>query len=269
MDALVLMLIMGASLGVIIGLAAKFFAVRHDPRIEQVEEMLPGTNCGACGFAGCADFARALVSGEATPELCPSSSSESVHRIADFLGVEAGALNRMVAVVRCGGDDRAAQWAAGYNGVRDCRSASLVAGGAKGCVYGCLGMGTCSRVCPFGAIEMRDGLAIVHPDICTGCRKCVAVCPRQLIIMAPADAPVHIFCNSPAKGGAKSKVCKVSCIGCRKCYKEAGEEKIRMEGFLARINYDCPPDPEIVKVCPTGCLQTAGAMAAKSESEVA
>lgn len=104
---------------------------------------------------------------------------------------------------------------------------------------------------------MRHGLAVVHPDICTGCGKCLPVCPRNLIILAPREAGVHIFCNSPAKAAAKKKVCSVSCIGCRKCYKEAGEEKITMEGFLARINYDCPPDPEIAKVCPTGCLRSA------------
>ena len=261
MDALIFMLVLGLALGLIIGLAAKFFAVEHDPRIEQVEEMLPGTNCGACGFAGCADMARALVAGQAGPEQCPSSPSEAVRQIAAFLGIEAAERTRQAAAVRCGGDDRAASRAAGYNGVADCRSAALVAGGAKGCEYGCLGLGTCSRVCPFNAIEMRDGLAIVHPEVCTGCGKCLAACPRNLIVLAPVSSPVHIFCNSPLRGAAKTKVCKVSCIGCRKCQKEAGAESIEMDGFLARVIYDRPPPVEVAAVCPTGCLKPASALA--------
>lgn len=266
MHPLLFMVLLGLVLGLIIGLAAHFFTVTHDPRIEEVEEMLPGTNCGACGFAGCFDMARALVNGEATPDMCPASPPENVQSIAGFLGITTSERISEKAVVRCGGD-RSSTWTGEYNGVLDCQSANLVAGGGKGCNYGCLGLGTCARVCPFGAIGMREGLAIVHPEICTGCRKCVSVCPRNLITMVPADAPLHVYCNSPEKAVEKKKVCSVSCIGCRKCYKEAGPEKIEMDGFLARVKYDNPPEAELADVCPTGCLKAPSSLAEEKKTE--
>lgn len=257
MTAVILLAILGLVLGLIIGLAAKFMAVRHDPRIEQTAELLPGVNCGACGYAGCSDFARAVVEGEASPAECPVSSDEGVCRIAEFLGLEIGDQSRKTAVVHCGGDNRLARWNSAYNGVRDCASAHLV-GETKACEYGCLGFGTCARACPFGAIEItKHGLAVVHPDICTGCGKCVPVCPRGLIELVPGDAPLHNLCNNPQKAALKKKVCEVSCIGCRKCVKESEEGQMYMEQFLARVNYDNPPPAELAEVCPTKSLRPA------------
>lgn len=257
MTAIIVLLAMGLVLGLVIAVAVRAFAVKTDPRIEQIEGLLPGANCGACGFAGCADFARALAEGEAKPEDCPVSDPETASSVAAVLGLEMGQRVAKVAVVRCCGG-RSSTWSAAYNGVTDCRSANLVVGGGKGCLYGCLGLGTYARACPFGAIEMRDGLAIVHPDICTGCGKCVGACPRSLIAMVPKDAPLHVFCNSPEKGAAKKKVCSVSCIGCRKCVKTAEEATMTMEGMLARVNYENPPaDAAVCEVCPTGCLKPA------------
>ncbi len=245
----------------IIGLAAKAFGVEVDPRIEQIEELLPGANCGACGYAGCSDFSRALVAGTTKPENCPSSPSETIEKIAALLGLSVEAREPKVAVVLCGGDSGVAKWAAEYNGVNDCRSASLVAGGAaKACLYGCLGLGSCARACPFGAIEITEsGIAVVHPEICTGCGKCVAACPRNLIRLVPKSAPVHVLCSSPEKGAAKKNVCKVACIGCRKCVKASGEGQMSMAGFLAQVNYDDPPPASVAAVCPTGALRAVEA----------
>lgn len=253
----VVLVAMGVGFGLVIGVAVKLFGVETDPRIEQVEELLPGANCGACGFAGCAEFAKALVAGDTTVETCPSSPTEAVARIAALLGVEVGERDPKVAVVLCGGDSSIAKWAAEYNGVSDCRSAALVAGGAaKGCLYGCLGLGSCARACPFGAIEITpNGIAVVHPDLCTGCGKCVETCPRNLIRLVPKSAPLHVLCSSPEKGAVKTKVCKAACIGCRKCVKNAGDGQMVMDGFLARVNYDDPPGAELAEVCPTGCLK--------------
>ena len=254
--AVVLLLALGLLLGLVIGIAVKLFGVEVDPKLEQVEDLLPGANCGACGSAGCADFARALLKDEGAPDACTSASSEVLSQIAAVLGVSLAERTPNVAVVLCGGDSSVAKAAAKYNGVADCRSAVLVAGGAKGCRHGCLGLASCARACPFGAIEITpDGLAVVHAGICTGCGKCVATCPRNLIALVPATVPIHVLCSSPEKGAAKGKVCKRSCIGCRKCAKNAGEGQIVMDGFLARVNLEDPPGAELAKVCPTKCLQ--------------
>lgn len=264
--------VLGAILGVVIGFVAKVFAVEIDERIEQVNELLPGANCGGCGFAGCADFAKAVVGAAATPDQCPVCSPEDVAGIADYLGISAEEKEKMVALVRCSGDIPNTERSM-YNGVRDCRSAVLVAGGAKGCDYGCLGFGSCAEACPFGAIEMRDGLAVVHKELCVGCENCVAACPKDLILMVPAAAEVHVYCNSPEKGAAKRAVCKTACIACRKCVKASGEEDhMEIDGFLIRTNYENPPKADLVEAsaCPTTALRidnkhAAGAYAGDSK----
>jgi len=254
--AIIVVSVIGCLLGVIIGFAAKAFAVDTDPRIEEVSEMLPGANCGGCGFAGCADFAKAVVLGDATPDACPVAAEGDVSKIAKYLGIDAGGKEKIIAVVLCGGNNTNAKQAAKYNGVSDCKSASLIAGGAKGCSAGCLGYASCARACPFGAIEMRDGLAVVHPDLCVGCAKCVDTCPKALIKLVPASAEVHVFCSSKAKGAAKKKVCNVPCIGCRKCVKASEENQMLIDGFLIQTNYENAPGQEIIEAaaCPTGCL---------------
>ena len=250
--------VIGVVLGVVIGIASRIFAVKTDPRIEEVTEMLPGANCGGCGRAGCADFAKAVVNGEVSPDGCPVCSPEMAAKIADKLGLSAGTGIRKVAVVLCGGDHGRAKPAALYNGVSDCVSANLVNGGPKGCTYGCLGLASCARACPFNAIDIINGLAIVHSELCTGCGKCVSTCPRRLIKLAPRNSEVHVYCSSPEKGPTKKKVCEVACIGCRKCQKAGGEGQIEMQGFLARVNYENPPGGDIVEKagCPTGCLKS-------------
>ncbi|MCF7790978.1 MAG: RnfABCDGE type electron transport complex subunit B [Victivallales bacterium] len=254
----VLVVCMGIVLGLTIGIVAKVFEVKQDERIELVEEELPGANCGGCGFAGCSDFAKAIVGGTATPDQCPVCAEESVEKISKILGLETEPNKvKKVAVVLCGGDKNNAKFEAGYNGINDCKSAVLIGSGVKGCKYGCLGLGTCARACPFNAIEIKNGLAVVHPELCVGCGKCIETCPRNLIKFVPETVRIHVFCNSPEKGPAKKKVCSVACIGCRKCWKNAEENQIIMKGFLARVNYDFPPPPEIVEAagCPTGCLR--------------
>jgi electron transport complex protein RnfB len=256
--------ILGALLALIIGAAAKAFAVEIDPRIETVTDMLPGANCGGCGYAGCADFAKAIVGGIAPPTQCPVSSPEDSRRIAEYLGITAEEKEKVVAVVRCSGG-RSTTLRSPYNGIADCRSAVVVAGGAKGCDYGCIGFGSCARACPFGAIEIRDGLAVVHPDLCVGCGKCVETCPKNLIVLVPASVDVHVYCNSPEKGPVKRKVCKTAYIACRKCVKAAdSEEQMNIKGFLVETNYSNPPLPDLVEKtgCPTTALRRASGHAA-------
>lgn len=256
--ASIVTLVIGALAGVLIGLAAKFFQVKSDPKIQLVLELLPGANCGGCGKAGCADFAKAVVNGELTPGKCAVCSREVVATIARTLGIEMGNEVRQKAVVLCGGDRNQVRQHILYNGILDCVSASLVAGGPKGCSYGCLGMGSCARSCPFGAIEIINNLAVVHPELCVGCGTCVAVCPRNLIKLVPVDAKVHVYCSSPEKGPLKKQYCNVPCIGCRKCMKVAGDGQIEPKGFRLEINYSgesfVDENTVFAAGCPTGAL---------------
>ncbi|MBO5791678.1 MAG: RnfABCDGE type electron transport complex subunit B [Lentisphaeria bacterium] len=258
--ALLLMGITGTLLGVIIALFARFFKTDSDARVELVQELLPGANCGGCGKAGCADFAKSVVAGENPPSRCPVSSQEQINAIALALGISADSGVRKRAVVRCGGDMLQTKERLNYNGVCDCNAAAMVAGGPKGCRYGCLGMGSCANVCPFGAIEIVNNLALVHRELCVGCGKCAEVCPRSVIALVPADAEIHVYCNSPEKGAEKRKQCKVGCIGCRKCAKYSPEQFV-ISGTLASVNYEAaslPGEEDVEKIqCPTGALLSA------------
>ncbi len=254
-----LVVCMGILLGLGIGITARVFEVKQDPRIELVLDALPGANCGGCGLAGCADLAKAIVAGKQTAAKCPVCTSDGASKISEILGTKTGQnVVKNVAIVLCCGDNVNAKSVVGYNGIKDCKSAILVSSGAKGCKYGCLGFGTCAEACPFDAIEITDdGLAVVHSELCVSCGKCINACPKNLIKLVPETVKVHVFCSSPEKAPVKMKVCKVSCIGCRKCVKNAEKNQMLMKGFLAQVNYDDPPPPELVEAsgCPTKCLR--------------
>jgi len=251
-----IMCLLGAALGVIIGIFVKLFRVESNPLADLALELLPGANCGGCGFAGCADFAKALAEGRAAPSGCPVSSAEQVSALSKALGVDAGEVTRRYAVVACRSDLGEVRHM-NYNGVQDCVGANLVAGGPQDCRYGCLGLGTCARKCPFGAIEIIGQVAVVHRELCVGCGKCVAACPRGVIKLVPADAEYHVYCSSPEKGAAKRQFCKAGCIGCRKCEKVA-PEAFRITGFLSAVNYEAETLPDAGTIagiaCPVGCL---------------
>ncbi len=256
--SIAILALVGLILGAVIAFTAKKFEVESDPRIDDVLAQLPGANCGGCGFAGCSDLAQAIVLKGEDPSKCAAITQEACEAIAKITGKAASEkTEKKVAVVLCsGGNDKAVRNAQ-YNGILDCRSAQLVAnGGGKGCRFGCLGYGTCAHACPFGAIEIRNGLAVVHSELCVGCGKCEQVCPRKLIKLVPASAKVHIYCNSLDKPVQRRKVCSSACLACRKCIKAAGEEHFSSQGFMIRINYANPPDESVVEKagCPTGCL---------------
>ena len=236
--------------------AAMYFAVKEDPRVEKALEILPGVNCGGCGYAGCADYAKAVVLEGAPPHLCAPGGSETTCALCELLGIEAEASERKVAIVLCAGDNSKAGRKSSYNGVSDCRAAAAVDDGDKTCRYGCLGYGTCAEVCPVDAIEMTDKrLAVVHPETCIGCGACVKACPRGIIKMVPASSKIHILCSSGDPGAVARKACAVACIGCRRCVKHVEGKGISMDGTLAVVDYDSPPgDESVTDVCPDNCI---------------
>ena len=245
----------GLACGGLLALAAKFLAVEENPRVEEVNEILPGANCGGCGYAGCAAYAEAVVLEGAAINLCAPGGAEVLGKLADATGQTAQAAEHKVAIVLCGGDVENAPRKFDYNGVADCQAAHTTGGGDKACSYGCLGYASCSRVCPTGAIEIIGGIAKVHPDLCISCGACVRSCPRSLIKMVPYARKIHVMCSSKDKGPAVKKVCKVGCIGCTICTKLAEDEAIKMEGFLAVVDYDKELDNDtVIEKCPPNSI---------------
>jgi len=246
----------GLAAAVALGFAAKKFAVEVDPRELAVAEVLSGANCGACGYPGCAAYAKAVASGEAAPNLCTPGGASTVEKIAHIMGVAAVTAAPQVAVVLCQGDIAKAKAKYRYLGVIDCNAAQRIADGPKECPGGCLGLGTCARVCPFGAIEITaEGLAVISREKCTGCQKCVPACPRSVIRMTPLDATVHVLCNSHDKGAVVRKYCQVGCIACQICVKTVPGAYV-VEESLARVLYEQSDQaaPAVAK-CPTKCIR--------------
>jgi electron transport complex protein RnfB len=239
-----------------LGLAAKKFAVEVDPREAEILDVLPGVNCGACGEAGCSAYAKAVAEGRLPPNLCAPGGSTTLKAVAAILGIDAVAGEPVVAVVKCQGDNTTATSKYNYLGLQDCNAAQKIADGPKACPSGCLGLGSCERICPFDAIHINEqGLAEVDRDKCTGCGKCVAICPRGVISLAPKSATVHVLCNSHDKGALIRKYCKVGCIGCSICKKTA-PEAYKIDNFLAAVDYEHDQDAVLaIEKCPMKCIR--------------
>jgi electron transport complex protein RnfB len=248
-----LAVLFGAGLAV----ASRVFRVQGDPRVEQIEGVLPSVNCGACGYGGCAAYAAAVVAGQVGPSECVPGGMEVARKVAEIMGLVAEEKARQVAVVICQGGNRAVE-RFGYEGVTDCRAAMLVQDGAKGCRWGCMGLGTCAAVCPFGAIVMGDdGLPHIIEEKCTACGTCVDACPKQVIRILPARSMVHVLCRSHDKGAEVRKVCSVGCIGCKKCESVCPVEgkAVHVADFLARVDVEtCISCGKCVNVCPMGTI---------------
>jgi electron transport complex protein RnfB len=243
-----------SSLG--LGLAAKKFAVEINPKVEAVETVLPGVNCGACGFSGCRGFAEAVVAGEAEVSGCFAGGEAVAYAVAQIMGIEAKPGEKMVARLRCQGGAGKAKLKYQYLGINDCQAATLVAGGDKACAYGCLGLSSCVKVCPVAAITISpEGLAVVDEELCISCGKCVAACPKNVIQLVPQKQQVTVLCNSTDKGPLVRKQCQVGCIGCMMCKKVCPVEAVTVDNFLARIDVEkCTICGECVKKCPTKCI---------------
>ena len=266
LSALIVMGGLGLFFGAGLAVASRIFAVRKDERVEQIEEALPGANCGACGAPGCSGFAEGVVEGKYPANGCTVGGSEVALLVAQIMGTEAGEVIPKVAVVRCRGDKDTCMNRAEYYGVEDCKAAVLIDEGAKGCVYGCLGLGTCVNACPFDAMTMEEnGLPAVDEALCTGCGECVRICPRGIMELMPTDQKVFLACVSKDFGKAVKSICKVGCIGCSLCAnpKTTIEGLITMDGKLPVIHYDQVNHPwkdleNAVKKCPTKSFGVRG-----------
>ena len=241
--------------GVGLAIASRVFAVDTDPRVEKVLGLLPGANCGACGKAGCANLAEAIVKGEAPIDACPVTTAEARKLIGGVMGVHIAVKERMVAVLLCNGGTKVDSKHQ-YNGVPDCRGAALLHGGYKLCDYGCLGLASCVEACPFEALRMGGGgLPEVIEERCKACGKCVEACPKNLFVLQTVAKTVHVRCRSCDKGAYTKKVCPVGCIGCKKCEKECPVDAIKVNNFLATIDYTkCIACGKCAKVCPQGAI---------------
>lgn len=247
----------GAVCALILGISLVTFAVKMDPREKEVMDRLPGANCGACGYAGCAAFAHELTSNLDAPMACPAVNEAALLSIGEVLGRELGGTAQVVACVRCKGGVAETTKRYEYVGPGDCRAAQLIAGGSKGCRFGCLGMGSCVTVCPFDAIHMgEDGLPHVIEDKCTGCGKCVEACPRMIISLIPKTGNYRVGCISQDPAKEMKKSCQVGCIKCGICVDVCPFDAITVsKDKAAEINQDkCRKCGLCVSVCPTGVI---------------
>jgi len=244
----------GAVMGVGLAVASRVFAVEEDPRVEQIVDVLPGANCGACGYPGCSGFAKALAQKEGDITACAPGGNATVKLVAGILGVEAQEVVEKVALVKCAGTERVAPDRSRYVGPMDCKTAVMVTGGPKECRWGCIGLGSCAAVCQDDAIDFVNGIAYVIRDSCIACNRCVSECPRDLIEMVPKDRRVHVLCSSKDPGKVTKSVCKVGCIACKLCNRK-DKTTFEMDGDLARVNYAEGKDvPAAALVCTPGTI---------------
>lgn len=230
---------LGIIFGAILGFASKIFAVDEDPRVGMVQECLPGANCGGCGYPGCGGLAAAIVAGKAPVNSCAPGGAKAAAAIAEVMGVVAEETEPMVAFVKCGGTCDKAQNKYEYDGIDDCIMASQLAGASsKACAYGCMGLGSCVKVCKFDAIKIENGVAVVNPDLCVACGKCVSTCPKKIIDLVPKKKKVKVQCSSKDMGKAVMSVCSAGCIGCKICEKTCKFDAIHVIDNIAVIDYD-------------------------------
>lgn len=254
-EAYILPVLIFAALGILAGIlltaASRIFAVKTDERIETVNEALPQINCGACGFSGCSDYARAIVENGEKTNLCKPGGSEAASRIADIMGTAEETAERVTAVVRCSGTCDTEKKDFSFSGYNTCRNAKQYYGGPWSCKYGCIGLGDCAEVCPSGAISTDNGLARVDPIKCIGCGLCAEVCPNDIIDLRSSENRADVLCSSRDGGKAVRAVCKSGCIACKICEKQCEYDAIHVKDNIAVTDYEkCTACGKCAEKCP-------------------
>lgn len=267
---------MGFVAAAILTIASKVFFVPVDETFALLRAELPGANCGACGYAGCDDYANALTEDHGLScSKCPVGGAEVADKLAAVLGVESGSADKQVAMVMCNGTKEAAKTIMEYDGIKTCAAAKQFFGGLSACPYGCIGLGDCEASCDFDAIHICDGVAVVNRDNCVGCGVCAKTCPNAVIKIQSAKNLVVVQCKSEAKGAVTRKACSNGCIGCKKCEKACKFDAITVENNVARIDPEkCKNCGLCAKECPTGAINNmrvkkAPAKAAAPKAEAA
>jgi Na+-translocating ferredoxin:NAD+ oxidoreductase subunit B len=247
----------GLVFATLIAIANRRLKVWEDPRIDVVAGMLPGANCGACGVPGCRAFAEKLVSGAGQPAGCNVADASTKEQIASYLGVDAGHATKVVARMLCAGGIHVARQQAEYRGLATCAAAAAVAGGGKGCAWGCLGLADCVRSCTFGAMSMNaDGIPVIDIDKCTACGDCVEACPKDLLALHPVDHRLLVQCRNLIAGDEVLEDCRVACTACGKCVMDAGPGLISVASGVAVLDYGLNElaEARAVERCPTGAI---------------
>ena len=253
----VFMAALGGVLAWVLAMANKRLYVYEDPRIDQIEELLPKSNCGACGTAGCRNFAEQVVSGEIEPAKCTVNAPVMNGYIAKFLGVDLGQVEKRVARLACAGGKHVARMRAHYAGLNSCRAAAAVGGGGKACAWGCLGLADCANVCDFDAISMNQfGLPVVDAAKCTACGDCVDVCPKDLFSLQAVSHKLWVACKNHADGDTAEMQCEVACTACGKCVSDAAPGLMKLDRELAVIDYgkNQLASRKAIERCPSGAI---------------
>ena len=246
----------GLLFGAILAFASIIFKVDKDERIDKISEQLPGANCGGCGYAGCGALAQAIVEKGEDPAKCNLMTNEKAKIIASVMGIEAKEVIKKTAVIACKGTCDKCGTKCETFGIDDCYTASQLGTGPKNCEHGCMGLGSCVKVCSENAITIADGIAFIDQSKCIGCGACVETCPKKLIELIPDIKTATVKCSSTDKGAVVKTYCDVGCIGCKICEKKCPEEAITVENNLAKINYEkCIGCSICANVCPKGIIE--------------